>query len=82
MAEFCKQCTQSVFGGDLASDFQNIISPEEEQQGICVMVLCEGCGPTRVDREGNCLEYDCCEAGHGDEHRAWIFDKTGREAPK
>lgn len=78
MADFCKQCTAKFLGAGLGSDFAGDITEEEERNNICVSVLCEGCGPIRVDREGNCLELDCDEDGHSILHRQWVTAKTGR----
>lgn len=77
MADFCKQCSIVIFGEDFG-ELANLITPEEEAQGLCALALCEGCGSTRVDIEGNCLEFDCLNKGHSPEHRAWITRKTGR----
>lgn len=78
MADFCKQCSIEIFG-EPGIDLAGLITPAEETKGLCVLVLCEGCGPTRVDIEGNCLEYNCMRHGHNAEHRAWIEQKTGRK---
>jgi hypothetical protein len=78
MADFCKQCSIDIFG-EPGIDLADLLTPEEAAQGMCVSALCEGCGPTRVDIEGNCLEYDCICKGHSAEHKAWIEAKTGRK---
>lgn len=62
MADFCKQCGIETFG----SDFGDL-------KGMCLEgqtadTLCEGCGPTTVDHEGNCVSPDCMskgKPGHG-----------------
>jgi hypothetical protein len=77
MADFCKQCSIEVFG-EAGQDLAGLLTPEEAAQGMCVSELCEGCGPTRVDIEGNCLEYDCMRHGHGEKHKEWIKATTGR----
>lgn len=51
MADFCKQCSQEMFGQD-----------SEDLKGLCkrnevVPALCEGCGSTMVDSEGTCLYH-------------------------
>jgi hypothetical protein len=53
MADFCAQCSAPY-----PSDFAGIPwdpsrRPLEPGEGYAV--LCEGCGPTLVDTEGNCL---------------------------
>lgn len=78
MAEFCAQCAVEIFGED-SGDLMGLLSPDEAAKGLCVSVLCEGCGPTRVDIDGNCLEYDCLRHGHSVGHKAWIELKTGRK---
>lgn len=77
MADFCKQCSLAHFGEDFG-ELDNLLSKEEAEQGLCVNALCEGCGATQVDIDGNCLEFDCLEAGHSEAHRAWITQQTGR----
>lgn len=77
MADFCKQCAIRIFGED-NGDMADLLTEDEAAQGLCVSVLCEGCGPIRVDREGNCLEFDCMRKGHSDSHRQWVTEKTGR----
>jgi hypothetical protein len=56
MADFCKQCSEEIFGedhGDLKP-----LNPEPLEAGEGYAVLCEGCGPTLVDNEGKCL-WNC-----------------------
>lgn len=63
MAEFCRQCSLSVLGEDFG-DLSGLLSEEESRSGLCVAVLCEGCGPTCVDHEGRCLG-GCLTEEHG-----------------
>lgn len=77
MADFCKQCSIVIFGEDM-KDLSGQVTKEEAEKGYCSLVLCEGCGPTRVDIDGNCLEFDCLQKGHTHDHRLWITAKTGR----
>lgn len=64
MADLCKQCSIENF----EKDFQDLaylgghaptLLPEYGYP-----VICEGCGITRVDDEGNCLNSDCLAKGH------------------
>ena len=57
MAEFCKQCSIKVFGEDF-SDFENIVTEEQEKRGFVIHVLCEECGVTYVNRAGECMRKD------------------------
>lgn len=56
MAEFCQQCADAL---GLENDFLGCC-----ERGMCVSVICEGCGPTVVDHAGNCIAADCIVA-HG-----------------
>lgn len=59
MADFCKQCSIELFG----EDYRDLAGmgraaqgePETLTPGYGWVVLCEDCGPTRVDDEGGCL---------------------------
>jgi hypothetical protein len=64
MADFCRQCTtEAGLPGTLpAGDFFPVkLTPEEARAGYGIPVICEGCGPTRVDHEGYCLSRDCLD---------------------
>lgn len=68
MADFCKACSDKLFGPDMPPDLGGITKQAEWEQGKAVAVLCEGCGPIQVDPEGNCVSQCClCEGepGHG-----------------
>lgn len=59
MADFCFQCSLMLMFGP-HSDFDHFgkdgqITAEEVENGLGMLVLCEGCGPTRVDHLGRCL---------------------------
>lgn len=66
MADFCKACSEELFGEDnhdLASrggDF-----PLQKDHGY--PVICEGCGFILVDKDGVCIQCDLKpgESGHG-----------------
>ena len=53
MADFCKQCSEEIFGED-HEDLKGLCQP-----GYVYHALCEGCGPCWVDPEGTCLANNC-----------------------
>jgi hypothetical protein len=64
VAEFCRQCTieDGLPGGNYEEgrgDLQGVTSHSDWEQGLAVVVICEGCGPIQVDPEGNCVSEDC-----------------------
>ncbi len=66
MADFCAQCAKDMNFPE--SDFLWVsehLTPEEEADGMGIVVLCEGCGPILVNRLGECISQDCCE-NHGE----------------
>lgn len=72
MADFCKQCSIEIFGEDyqdLAYDRGSKLPtpPVTENEGRVRVEgwveLCEGCGPTLVNDEGECI-YPLCKV-HG-----------------
>jgi hypothetical protein len=70
MADFCRACTEQLFGVFAAqnNDLKGLTTQEDWDKGLAVSVLCEGCGPIQVDPEGNCVSTDCLEhgkPGHG-----------------
>lgn len=56
MAEFCKQCSIDHFGEDFG-DFKGIGGTDAKplEEGYGYSVLCEGCGPILVNKEGEKL---------------------------
>lgn len=59
MADFCKQCSDQLQYGD-GKDLADLGKPGEElKPGHGYPALCEGCGPTLVDKEGRCIVEDC-----------------------
>jgi hypothetical protein len=60
MADFCWQCTEELFDsvGGVDNDFSTILDSAEDKENCTAAVLCEGCGPTRVDHTGKCTG-DC-----------------------
>jgi hypothetical protein len=56
VSDFCRQCSLEVWGKDsrdLAIDY------DDSGVSITRVELCEGCGLTIVDREGNCVFSGC-----------------------
>ena len=62
MADFCQQCSVEMFGEDF-KELANLGDDEPLKPGWGYQVLCEGCGPTLVDKEGKCIA-DYCELHH------------------
>ena len=87
MADFCKKCSERLFGFD-GQDLANLISEEKVQQGFGQAVICEGCGPILVNHLGECILPDCgvcnntCNIiGHNPVHQHkdgkwWFYDET------
>ena len=63
MADFCKQCSEELFGFD-GKDLRGLITVKEWEDKLDIQVICEGCGVTRVDPEGACISTTCKEE-HG-----------------
>jgi len=61
MADFCNQCAGRL--GLPPGDLKGIGDIERLGQGSGWKALCEGCGPTYVDDEGNCIS-DWCLCHH------------------
>lgn len=62
MADFCKQCSIEHFGkdyGDLKRTGARRLTEGERRAGMAWRVLCEGCGPTFVNDEGECVALFC-----------------------
>ena len=59
MAEFCKQCAEEAWGPETESDFKGAIGKAESDNGWRIVALCEGCGITYVNHEGECTSPDC-----------------------
>jgi hypothetical protein len=58
MADFCKQCSIFDFGEDF-EDLKGLLTPEQVKTGLVVRVICEGCGPTYVNNDGECVYHGC-----------------------
>ena len=57
MADFCKQCSEEMFG----EDFEDLKIVKE---GQVLRTICEGCGLTVVDHTGRCIA--ACLNKHGE----------------
>jgi len=59
VADFCNQCAKDHYfePGDLAG-----LGPLKEREAW--QVICEGCGPTMVNNEGDCVSHYCLKK-HG-----------------
>lgn len=67
MAEFCKACSEDLFGPGY-NDAKGITDQASWDKDLACLFLCEGCGFIQVDPEGNCISKDCLkqgEKGHG-----------------
>ena len=67
MADFCKQCSLTLFGEDF-KELAGLTAPASWKLGCAMAAICEGCGYIQVDPEGNCVSKDClCQGqpGHG-----------------
>lgn len=58
MADFCKDCSIKMFGED-TRDMAGICTKDDDYKGMVANVICEGCGPTIVNSEGECVSGDC-----------------------
>lgn len=67
MADFCKACSEELFGED-HRELANITKKEDWEKGLACTVICEGCGYIQVDPDGNCVSKNCLlknKPGHG-----------------
>jgi hypothetical protein len=62
MADFCRQCSEELFGEDYG-DLANLGDGSELKSNEGWSAICEGCGFTLVDDKGNCLGV-CEEPKH------------------
>lgn len=76
MADFCKACSDKLFGPDMPPDLGGITKQAEWEHGKAVAVLCEGCGPIQVDPEGNCVSRDCLCAGKEGHGLPWHLEPS------
>ncbi|QBJ04504.1 hypothetical protein HOV23_gp069 [Pseudomonas phage Lana] len=73
MADFCKACSEQMFGAFAAenNDLKGLTTQEDWDKGLAASALCEGCGPIQVDPEGNCVSSDCLEHGNPGHGLPW-----------
>lgn len=64
MADFCKQCSEDIFGEDFG-DMAGLSTQQDTVNKLYPVVLCEDCGPCQVDHTGTCVSLDCYKK-HGD----------------
>lgn len=60
MADFCRQCTLDNWGIE-GCDYEHFAREPLLPQGHGFEVICEGCGFTFVDNQGNCIAEDCLQ---------------------
>lgn len=51
MADFCKECSEELFGKDFG-DLKGLISETKVKKGFGAVATCESCGHILVDHEG------------------------------
>ena len=64
MADFCQQCSIEAFGEDF-KDLADLGPADDLKVGHGWFALCEDCGPTVVDQEGQCISKHC-DKKHGE----------------
>lgn len=64
MADFCRQCSIDMFGGD-CGDLSGLLDKYgDDKTKWLASVICEGCGFVQVNHLGECVSEDCLEHGH------------------
>lgn len=63
MADFCKQCSLEIFGEDF-KELAGQLTEKQVAKGFVAKCICEGCGFTYVNNEGECVAPDCLKK-HG-----------------
>lgn len=58
MAEFCKQCSEELFGQDFG-DLSGLSTDQHDKDKLYCCVICEGCGAIQVNSKGECISKDC-----------------------
>lgn len=71
MADFCKQCSIELFGQD-HGDLTRLMDEDAYNLTSGAFALCEGCGPTTVDYEGQCRSIGCNK--HGEANKRFFAD--------
>jgi predicted nucleic-acid-binding Zn-ribbon protein len=62
VADFCKQCSIEIFGedhGDLKGIGEYRDKLPDIDNSLGWFAICEGCGYTIVDDDGQCISKDC-----------------------
>ena len=67
MADFCKQCSLEIFGEDFG-DLSGQLTQEQADAGMVARSICEGCGLTYVNQEGECVNKHCLIHGEKKEN--------------
>src|SRR5262245_9447236 len=62
MSDFCKQCSEELFGKDFG-ELRGLTTEANTQDGLFASVICEGCGFVAVDHLGQCVG-ERCSKGH------------------
>jgi hypothetical protein len=62
MSNYCKQCSEYYFFGKDFEDAKGISTPEDTERGLYAEILCDGCGLTLVNHNGECI--DCPKNGY------------------
>lgn len=63
MADFCKQCSIDIFGEDF-KELAGQLTEAQVAQGMLARSICEGCGFTYVNQDGECCDPHCLKK-HG-----------------
>jgi hypothetical protein len=58
VASFCKQCSFEIFEED-HGDMAGLLNDEQAALGFVCTVICEGCGITQVNNDGECVSPHC-----------------------
>lgn len=62
MADFCKQCSEEIFGEDF-EDLKGLGDGSPLPEGHGWTALCEGCGVIVVNDNGECISKGCEKHG-------------------
>jgi len=75
MADFCNQCAADL--GLPQGDFKGRTRPADTATGRYASVICEGCGVTVVDQNGNCVSMTCFKWGHIEDDEEDVESSSG-----
>jgi len=60
MADYCYQCTEGHLGEPpKTNSLRGLTTPEDNDNDLYAIVICEGCGFVQVDHLGRCVSDDC-----------------------